>query len=230
MQLIALNDKHLILARDAQRHKSYLCPECLSAVRLRKGEKKQPHFFHLTKALACSLEGKSLEHLNAQLHLQKLLEPNELLLERPFPEIGRIADVVWEEKKLIFEIQCSPIPLLEAKERIENYALAGYRVVWILHEKNFNKERLSPSEAFLRSSQTCFFTDIDSEGKGSIYNQLERLSKTRRFWKSEKLKLSTEQLQQKPPAAVETILPKEKISLKMLYRFCINCLLELSAR
>jgi hypothetical protein len=57
--------------------------------------------------------------------------------ERPFPDLCRIADLVWEERKLIFEIQCSPILRQEAEKRVRDYAMKGYTVIWLVIDRSF---------------------------------------------------------------------------------------------
>ncbi len=154
----------------ASRQNNYRCLECGQTVRLRGGAHKQLHFFHLGPIGTCRLGGKSLLHLNLQLHLQTLFTSQECHLERRFPEINRIADVVWEKEKLIFEIQCSPITALEVKQRIGDYTSLGYQVVWILHDKQFNRHLLSSAEGALRH-HPHYYTNIDLNKRGIIYDQ-----------------------------------------------------------
>lgn len=99
MQLYALDDQSLTLATKAEKHKNYQCPECLAKIRLRGGPHRQFHFYHLHAARHCRQQKKSLKHLQAQLILKSLLPPDEAILEKSFPSIGRIADVCWEKKK-----------------------------------------------------------------------------------------------------------------------------------
>ncbi len=93
-------------------------------------------------------------------------------MERPFPAIGRIADLCWEPKQIVFEIQCSPISQEEAEHRNRDYRSQGYEVVWILHDKRFNRKRLSAAEWHLRTS-TCYFTNLSPQGEGIIYDQFD---------------------------------------------------------
>src|SRR5581483_7947193 len=96
---------------------------------------------------------KSIAHLKIQHHLKSLL--NTAILEKPFPEIKRIADVVWEEEKIVFEVQVSPISKEEVEERCLDYEKMGYTPIWILYNKNFNQNVLSQAELFLRKKQ-CY--------------------------------------------------------------------------
>lgn len=174
MQLYARDENHqLIPASKAQRHIDYTCLECGASVRLRKGIHRQAHFFHLTQGnVSCKLQAKGMVHLQVQSHLLNLLPKGECILEKPFAEIRRIADAVWLTQNLIFEIQFSSITAQEIEARNRDYASLGFQVIWILHERQFNQYRLTGAEVFLRF-HPYFFTDIDEEGKGKIYDQLD---------------------------------------------------------
>ena len=118
---------------------------------------------------------KSVAHSKIQLHLKSLIP--EALLEKSFPSIGRIADVVWEEKKIVFEIQCSPISKEEVESRCLDYEGLGYTPVWILYSKRFNRKKLSDAEKFLRK-RVCFFAD-----GFKIYDQLEVIQGEKRLFR-----------------------------------------------
>src|SRR5271170_2645635 len=144
MQLYALDNTTPIAAAKADKKRDYLCPECGSKLRLRSGPSRQSHFYHLSLPTHCLQHQKSLEHLQLQLRLFDLIGP-QAQIESPFPAFKRIADVAWHSKKIIFEIQRSPIPLEEAQNRNLDYQRAGYNVIWILHDRQFNKTHLSAS-------------------------------------------------------------------------------------
>lgn len=172
MQLFALDEnQRLIFARDADKGDTYFCLECGDAVRARSGPQRQPHFYHLSLSPSCRQNGKSFEHLAVQMHLQELLPPGEAVMERRFEGISRIADVVWEPQKLIFEVQCSPITAAEVRARNKDYRKAGYEVVWILHDMRYNQRRLSAAESWLQGA-AHYYTDMNARGEGIIYDQL----------------------------------------------------------
>ena len=107
MPLYAHNQfKQIVLSLHADKTQSYRCIECGEELRLRYSERIRAHFYHIKPRLSCFFASKSLEHIHAQWHLSDQLP---LKLEKRFPSINRIADCVWEEEKIIFEIQCSPI-------------------------------------------------------------------------------------------------------------------------
>lgn len=172
MQLYAKESKNaLVFAGRASKHTDYICVECSQHVRLRSGIHRQPHFYHLRPNASCNQHGKSMTHLMVQCHLQTLLPPHEAQLECRFASISRVADVAWHSRKIIFEIQCSQITAAEISARNDDYVSLGFQVIWILHDNRFNQWRISAAEHTLRD-RPHYFTNINSEGKGIIYEQL----------------------------------------------------------
>lgn len=192
MHYFGLDQNTPVSAADAKKHKDYSCPECGALIRARSGPHRQPHFFHVQTNPSCSQHKKSPEHLHAQLNLFHLLPKGESSMERPFPAIGRIADLCWESQRIVFEIQCSPIFQEEAECRNRDYRSQGFEIVWILHDKRFNRRKLSAAELFLRSS-TCYFTNVSSTGAGIIYDQFDSCTKAIRRIKGPKLTVSLNQ-------------------------------------
>lgn len=196
MQLYALDQNlNVIHAKNAKKHCDYRCLECKSFVRLRGGIHRQNHFYHIFQTSSCKQSGKSMEHLQVQLFLQKELECADLQLEKRFNEIGRIADAVWLSKKIVFEVQCSPIPLDEVRSRNLDYQKLGYFVIWILHEKNFNQKNVSAAEDFLQPSHH-YFTNMDANGLGFIYDQFDLFEKGRRIFSSKPFIIDLKQFMQ----------------------------------
>ncbi|MDN3506114.1 MAG: competence protein CoiA family protein [Simkaniaceae bacterium] len=165
MQIFALEENTLIPAASAEKRKNYICPECKAPLRLKSGPKTAPHFYH-SHETNCERAQKGVIHLHLQLYLQTLLGP-DTILEKPFPQINRIADVF--HNRTVYEIQYSPMTLAEAKARTRDYTSLGLNLVWILHDHTFNKT--SPTEQYLRT-QTTYFTNMDKEGDGLIYDRL----------------------------------------------------------
>ena len=183
MQLYALNaETKVICALQAKKHVDYFCPECEEIVRLRGGMHRRDHFFHLLPSAQCKQSQKSLIHLQLQHHLFHLLPQTECFLEYRFPTIKRIADVVWKPRNLIFEIQCSPISASEIASRNSDYESQGYQVIWILHDKRFNKRKTTAAEHFLQRFPH-YYTNIDVEGRGCIYDQFALFDRgIKKYW------------------------------------------------
>lgn len=184
MQLFALDqDSQAVLARNASKKRDYICLECQAAVRCRSGPHRQAHFYHLKPTVSCKLSGKGMAHLQAQCRIRHLLPEGECFLEHRFPELGRIADVAWPARRLIFEIQCSPINAEEIAARNSSYESIGYQVVWILHDERYNQRRVSEAELALYN-HVHYFTNIDNEDRGIFYDQHERIAGNFRLYKS----------------------------------------------
>jgi len=186
MQLYACEEQgHIALARSAKKGVDYLCPECKGKVRVRRGHHRQPHFFHLTHNDNCRQSGKSAIHLAVQHHLLDLLPEKEVSLECRFSEISRIADVVWMPQRLIFEVQCSPITAEEVQQRNRDYGKLGFQVVWIFHDNRFNRWRVTAAEETLEI-RPFYFTNMDADGRGMIYDHACVIQKGIRKQRSEK--------------------------------------------
>ncbi|MEI8365518.1 MAG: competence protein CoiA family protein [Parachlamydiaceae bacterium] len=172
MQLCALDlDQQLVFAGKAAKQHDYACVECRQTVRLRHGMHRQPHFYHVKPNGHCHLHAKGMPHLMLQYFLKNTLPDGEVEMECRFPAIGRIADVVWHTKHLVYEIQCSPISPEEVTARNADYGSLGYQVVWIFHQDRYNHHRLSAAEHILCDS-THYFTDMNALGEGQVYDQL----------------------------------------------------------
>lgn len=192
MPLFAHNGSpHPVSAFDAKPHIPYSCLECRSALKLRKQKGKIPHFYHLKTSPSCRLYSKSEEHLLIQLAIQKILPPNETTLEHPLPSIHRIADVLWEKQKIVFEIQCSPISEEEVKKRFQDYASLNYQIVWILDDRLFNKKIVRKSENYLRRN-LCYFVQI--KPNFLFYDQLEIIDFSKRIKKGPKIPIDLTKL------------------------------------
>lgn len=183
MQLHALDQQgKLIHATQAHKKQDYTCLECGSLVRTRSGLHRQAHYFHVLPNRDCKQHEKGMIHIQLQQFLLNLLPEGDCQLECRMPEINRIADVAWFSKRIVFEIQYSPISERELSQRNRDYAQAGWNVVWILHDHSFNQQRLSAAEDALRH-WPHYYTNMDEEGQGMIYDQFDQIKHGFRFHK-----------------------------------------------
>lgn len=197
MQLYARNSEDKkISVHSAERGKDYFCLECSSRMRVRMGRSLKAHFYHLSSEKNCRQAGKSEEHLFLQKFIQQQIGTYETVEEMRFPEIQRVADVAWPEKKCVFEVQCSPIREEVAIQRTLDYESIGWNVIWILHEKSFNNYRLTGLELFLQT-RTHYFTDGQR-----MYDQLHVVQAEKRKFGSKKVFVNI--------AAIEPFLPQKK--------------------
>ena len=178
MPLYALDDdSRIVAAPDATSWRRYRCLECNGRLQKRAGAQRQAHFYHLQTIQHCRLHSRSIDHMILQTHLHHLNPA--LVIERPFEKILRIADLCWDEKKLVFEIQCSPIGIKEVEERIKDYAREGYELVWLLDNRLYNRRILRSAETLLRQ-HACYYFSLS---KTTIFDQFEVLSDTSRLAK-----------------------------------------------
>ncbi len=249
MQLFALDSSNILIsASEATKHRDYRCLECSKEVRRRGGSHRQDHFYHLKPDPSCRQSQKSAAHLQLQQAIACQLPPGEGVLERRFPEIARIADVAWEARRLIFEVQCSPITAAEVQQRNADYARIGYQVIWILHERQYNRVKASAAEIFL-DKQPHYYTNMDGEGRGLIFDQLQIIHRGSRRYKKRghPVKLSqpkfkgslyfegdyTDRLDAGEPEALadvgameqarSALYPARKGFLSLLYKGYVNC-------
>ncbi len=208
MALYATNGEDCIFAADADPAASFRCLECRSPVKVRRGVSRMPHFYHLQKSSRCHLYSKSEDHLLLQLQVQKLFLPDRVEIERPFLSIHRIADLLWEKEKIVFEIQCSKLDLFEAQKRIVDYRKAGYEVVWLLDDRIFNKALIRPAEEFLRSGSAYFFS-FERTGFSHFYDQLEIVIDRKRCKKGHPLRVELSKPQRKPTLEWPPSLPSQ---------------------
>src|SRR3990167_3730899 len=189
MALYATDGTDYVFAGDAIPGAPYWCLECRAPVKMRRGRNRLPHFYHLRQSPGCHLYSKNEDHLLLQLQIQKFLAPEKIEIERPFFEIHRIADLVWEKESLVFEIQCSSLEQREAQQRVADYRRVGYETVWLLDDRIFNKRLVRPAEGFLRSF-SCYFFSFDRTGPSRFYDQLEVVIDRKRLKKSHPLTIS----------------------------------------
>lgn len=172
MQLCALDSHNtLVFAQKAHKHQDYICLECCNTVRVRSGAHRQPHFYHIKPNNACRQHSKGMAHLLLQYYLKAQLPEDEAFIEYRFADINRIADVVWITKRLVYEIQYSPISAEEIIARNNAYASIGYQVIWILHDQRYNKDKLTSAEDILQTT-THYFSNMNANGEGVVYDEL----------------------------------------------------------
>ncbi|MBM3184555.1 MAG: hypothetical protein FJZ64_04550 [Chlamydiae bacterium] len=183
MALYATDGEEVVFALKAAPNHSYRCLECRLPVKVRRGKNRIPHFYHLRTSPSCHLYSKSEDHLLLQLQLKKCFPENELKIEEYIPSVCRIADLLWEKEKIVFEIQCSSLEASEAKQRIIDYRKSGYEIVWLFDDRLFNKRLVRPAEELLRAD-SCYYFSFNRFGNSLIYDQFEIIIAKNRVRKS----------------------------------------------
>ncbi len=208
MALYASEQDIPISAWDAEKKGVYKCLQCFGPVKARKGRNRLPHFYHLAPSPSCRLYSKSEDHLLLQLQIQKDFPHGEILMEKPLLKINRVADLLWEKKKIAFEIQCSLLSLPEAEWRTKEYKTAGYEIVWILDDRIFNKKKLRPAETFLRD-RLSFFASFHRYSRSDVYDQFEFFLQGKRIKKGKKIPIDLTKIHPTPPTEWPNELPRQ---------------------
>lgn len=169
-----------VFAEEALPQVDYCCPECLGRLRVRQGEIKIAHFFHLEEKRECRWRTRFQTHSTIQEVLVQQLGEESCTRECFFPEISRIADIAYHPLNIVFEIQVSPISEKELMQRTLDYWRKGWHVIWILHIEQFGSKRASAAEEQLQSIPH-YFTDIGSQ-RGSLWDEMSFVYRKRRRW------------------------------------------------
>lgn len=74
---------------------------------------------------------------------QALSQSENVTVEAVLPELHQVADVLVNDN-LALEVQCSRLSEKRLRERTTSYHKAGFNVLWLLGEKLWLGERLTP--------------------------------------------------------------------------------------
>lgn len=159
--LSALDEKGRLvsLLDEISEKQTFTCPAFHSPVRLRHGQIMRPHFAHVSlKNCDFYSENESDEHLQLKAALYQALSQSEnVTVEAVLPELHQVADVLVNDN-LALEVQCSRLSETRLRERTTSYHKAGFNVLWLLGEKLWLGERLTPLQRhFLYFSQNMGF-------------------------------------------------------------------------
>ena len=141
-------------------------------------------------------------HLAVQHKIASWIGKNECVLEHRVKE--HIADIYWQAQNTVFEVQCSPISLKEASRRTKDFEKLKINIIWILHQKTYNKVHMSPAETYLVKNKKVYYCNISQSGDGIVFDQEEAILFHKRLHKT-------------PPQEVLFHLPRKKFFSKNLY-------------
>ena len=194
MQIYALDhNSHTVHAHAARRGIRYTCPECLREVRIRGGLRRQAH---LPRSCGNSLHF-ARQILNASpdsIRASKNASSGADFTGTPLPHNWENSRCNMACPKVVFEVQVSPISSAEVLERNRDYAQAGYRVVWILHDRRFNHSRIRGAESGPSLFPPHYFTNINASGKGFFYDQYAHFQFKRRIHRTKRFPVSFNEL------------------------------------
>lgn len=143
------NNQKIIASPDLERKGSYYCQMCSTALLLKKGRVKIPHFAHVPRGLKCDYVGESLVHLQMKKGIYNYLKreiPNAALIELEKPLGFARPDVFIQNKyKIAIEVQASKLTVEQILQRTLNYSQNNIFVLWVLP---FAEERLYSFKPF----------------------------------------------------------------------------------
>jgi hypothetical protein len=119
-------------------------------------------------------------HHAVQSWLVNACGPSTSTVECSFPEICRVADVAYHPKRIVFEIQVSPLSADEALHRTLAYWHCGWHVIWLLHAQTFGRHRATAFEQALLPIPH-YFTTIGLAG-GSVWDEVSVVRGRYRHW------------------------------------------------
>lgn len=121
----------------------FFCPDCGSAMLLKIGDIKTPHFAHKSLSPCGSGEPESALHLQGKILLHQFFVDRDITAEMEFylPEIRQRADVLVE-KHTVIEYQCSPITASDVSRRSSAYSRHGLEFIWIAGSEQSMENRI----------------------------------------------------------------------------------------
>ena len=183
MQYYALDGESIVQAIQAVRQKNYLCPECRSHVRLRKGPERQPHFYHLSAP--SFLQSKQQEFdasydpmdLAGSFASRRSRHGEDLLLYRTDcrRRLGKAKNCLSKSSARPSRPKRPYKGARLIKASVTNRS-GSYTINAII------KRRSSLAESYLRKNR-CYYTDIDEKGHGKIYDQWDIAKGGRRIFR-----------------------------------------------
>lgn len=142
MQFAVDENKCRINIENANKDNAYFCPCCGEKLIQRRGMIKIPHFSHKNNSICADNWHYDMSewHYNWQNRFppecQEVVRTHE-------GEIHR-ADVLIEEKKLVFEFQHSNLSRKEFLDRNRFYQNLGYKIIWIFDvEEQYNNHQIN---------------------------------------------------------------------------------------
>lgn len=114
-----------------------VCRGCGSAMGARRSKLGNPFFFHLKKSSSCVLGGETPEHRALKEHLAGAIRAAgwDAAVEASGSGTSSWrADVLGtapDGRQVAWEVQLSPITVVEVRRRTENYRAAGIEVCWV---------------------------------------------------------------------------------------------------
>jgi competence protein CoiA len=137
--LIAILEDRRVEAADVERGPHFFCPNCKTAVILKKGRIKLAHFAHKPPTTCTWASGETQAHMAAKRIIRDGLIARGLTAELEVPVLSsggdRRADVLAASpngaKRVAIEIQHQPLSFDQIETRTRAYMDANVPVVWV---------------------------------------------------------------------------------------------------
>lgn len=138
------NGRLINLMTETPEKQDFFCPACKSALRLRSGPIKLPHFAHISLENCESWsENESFQHLSLKKAIYLWATKTEKVkMEEYLPELKQTPDLLLSDQ-IAIEIQCSRLSIERLFERTKNYEAHDYKVIWLMGKDLWLKSRLS---------------------------------------------------------------------------------------
>ncbi|MGE8004245.1 competence protein CoiA [Lysinibacillus sp. NPDC093216] len=159
------NEINYLFAKKITSENKLICPVCNHPVYHAGKEtlgvkgRQRAHFRHKPGSSCTHGTGETYEHVTNKLHVYNWLKqkyPNyQVELEYRIAETNQIADVFLmlpNGDKIVFELQCSVIPVITFLDRHKKYKDCGIQDIWIFGENfytSYSKTMIIPRNAIL---------------------------------------------------------------------------------
>lgn len=120
-----------VLAWRVDEDQDCFCPECKEALFVKDGPEKITHFSHYPSSSCGYGTGEGPRHRALKMAAMEAFEKFDGVRFEQSVISGRRVDVVVPGIRVVIECQVSPMPVEEWTYRTEEYADAGYAVLWL---------------------------------------------------------------------------------------------------
>lgn len=194
MQIALDKDNNRVHISQACGKNSYFCPCCGSSVLQRRGKVNAHHFAHFKDSICKDTWHYDMTEWHQEWQNRFPKEYQEIVKTKD-NQIHR-ADVLIEDKKIVFEFQHSPLSSDEFEDRNLFYNSLGYKVIWIFDvEEQYKNEAITNNSSdawnWKRPKRTFAFFNYKNK-QVELYLQLnnEKIDLIKVTWCSEDKGLS----------------------------------------
>lgn len=145
---------------DAEIGETYYCPECGEKMVQRHGEIRTPHFAHYPNT-QCT-DAWRYDESNWHVKYQSMFPKENQEIVKELDGKKHRADVLYEDRKIVIEIQGERLRQDEFEQRNKFFNALGYKVIWLFDESrifenesiNYGYHRMACMRDWIRPSRT----------------------------------------------------------------------------